>query len=300
MHLSTQNLKYKELYALLYAVSRKMFSDTIFTQSHWIFANFFFFSSVSRGRAASEAHKQIEIVLLLVVNKTKQEKVIRLEHPALSRTEQRARTRRLTTDCIMQCIIVIALTFKITKEPPRPLPHVSFCCLGVQQTLRPALWALRAFLAQTLEAYQLVVRCGSRRLMEAFLPLVQHRAYLVQMMQFCLRVIGPDQSVLWQEMPCLLWFSTNGNMCMPKERKTLFQIHTLNILTKYKSSCILLNLTVYSALLLRPSILNLSGNISFFFFFFFTDPCLLVNELTELSGYRERDKVSLFVANTAH
>lgn len=28
MHLSTQNLKYKELYALLYAVSRKMFSDT--------------------------------------------------------------------------------------------------------------------------------------------------------------------------------------------------------------------------------------------------------------------------------
>lgn len=109
---------------------------------------------------------KLKLFCCFFVNKTKQEKVIRLEHPALSRTEQRARTRRLTTDCITQCIIAIALTFKITKEPPRPLLHVSFCCLGVQQTLRPALWALRAFLAQTLEAYQLVVRCGSRRLID--------------------------------------------------------------------------------------------------------------------------------------
>lgn len=155
----------------------------------------------------------------------------------------------------------------------------------------------------TLEAYKLVVRCGSRGQMEAFLPLAQHRAYLarpsVQMMQFSLRVISPDESVLWQEMPCLLWVSTNGNMLYAKRKKNAFPDSYFKYINKIKVQLHPVEfdgIHCIAALTLHPQ----SQRQHKLFFFFFTDPCLLVNELTELSGYRERDKVSLFAANTAH
>lgn len=105
-------MKYKELYALLYAVSRKMFTDTL---------NFFFFFLLFQEVwLLRRCTNKIEIALLLVVNETKTRKVVWLKRPALSRTEQRARALGdLPLIAVTQCMTAIALTFKITKEPPR-------------------------------------------------------------------------------------------------------------------------------------------------------------------------------------